>query len=76
MSVFRPTYKDKKTGEVKQSATWWYGFIYAGKRYRESAKTLAEAREKSRKLDLERQFTTGKKAKDPRLLLPDAIGPY
>jgi hypothetical protein len=30
MGLFRPTYTDKKTGERKQSAVWWYEFIYAG----------------------------------------------
>lgn len=73
MSVYQPSYKDKKTGEVKQQAVWWYEFIYAGKRYRESAnttrKTLAENREKNRRLELERQMTTGKRAADPRLML-------
>jgi hypothetical protein len=58
MSLFRPTYTDKKTGELKQSAVWWYEFIYSGKRIRESAKTtrktIAADKEKSRRLALER----------------------
>jgi integrase len=58
MSLFRPGYIDKNTGRQKRSAVWWYEFIYAGKRVRESAKTTrktvsAEA-EKRRRLELER----------------------
>jgi len=58
MSVYRPTYRDPKTGETKESAQWWYEFTYAGKRYREPArttrKTIAVAAEKQRRLQLER----------------------
>lgn len=61
MALVRPTYTDKKTGERKQSAVWWYEFIYAGKRIRESAKTtrktLAAEAEKRRRLELERAMT-------------------
>jgi hypothetical protein len=39
MSVYRPKYKDQKTGKLVQSEVWWYGFFFAGKRVRESAKT-------------------------------------
>ncbi len=73
MALFRPTYTDKKTGEKKQAAVWWFEFIYAGKRYRESAdttrKTLAENREKNRRLELERQMTTGRRSASPKLML-------
>jgi hypothetical protein len=73
MSLFQPTYTDKKTGEKKQSATWWYEFVYAGKRYRESAettrKTLAANSEKARRLALEQQMTSGVRAPDPRRML-------
>jgi integrase len=69
MSLFRPTYKDKKTGEKKESSTWWFEFVYAGRRYRESAdtsrKTLAAQREKNRRLQLEQQMTTGVRPVDP-----------
>jgi integrase len=58
MAVYRPTYKDQKTGKQKQSRQWWYEFSYAGKRIRESAKTarktLAIEAEKNRRLELER----------------------
>ena len=58
MALFRPTYADKKTGELKKSAVWWYDFIFAGKRIRESAKTTSEAvageAEKRRRLELEK----------------------
>jgi integrase len=39
MSVFRPKFRDPKTGELKEAAVWWYSFTFAGRRYRESAKT-------------------------------------
>lgn len=58
MAVYRPTYRDQKTGKQKQSRQWWYEFSYAGKRIRESAKTarktLAVEAEKNRRLELER----------------------
>ncbi len=58
MALFKPKYKDKKTGEEKESKVWWYEFIYAGKRVRESAKTtrrtIATEAEKQCRLRLER----------------------
>jgi integrase len=60
MSVYRPTYTDKKTGKVKSSATWWYEFTFAGKRVRQSAKTtrrtIAVEAEKKKRLELERAY--------------------
>src|SRR5689334_13779697 len=50
MALFQPTYTNKKTGERKTSRVWWYEFVYAGNRIRESAKTtrktIAENAEK------------------------------
>lgn len=58
MSVYKPSYRDPKTGKKKQQAVWWFGFTYAGKRVQESAKTtrrtLAVEAEKRRRLELER----------------------
>ena len=58
MAIYRPTYKDPKTGEVKQSKVWWINFTIAGKRVQESSKstrkTLATEYEKRRRLELER----------------------
>jgi integrase len=60
MAVYRPTYKDPKTGEQAQSKVWWYDFIYAKKRIRESAKTtrksIALEAEKRKRLELERAY--------------------
>lgn len=60
MSVYRPKYKDPKTGKTKESATWWYEFTFAGKRIRESAKpsrkTVATEAEKARRRELELSF--------------------
>ncbi len=60
MALFRPKYTDKKTGERKQAAVWWYDFIYAGRRICESAKTtrktIAKEAEKKRRLELEHGF--------------------
>ena len=36
MAVYRPKYKDPKTGELKQAAVYWYDFVRDGQRYRES----------------------------------------
>jgi len=50
----------KKTGKVLESAVWWTEFSFAGKRYRESCKTvkktLAVEYEKSRRAELARQY--------------------
>lgn len=60
MAVFQPTYRDPKTGEQKQSKVWWYEFIFAGQRIRESAKTtrktIAQEAEKKRRLEVERGY--------------------
>ena len=32
MAVYKPTYRDKATGEVKQQDVWWYNFTFAGRR--------------------------------------------
>jgi len=58
MSVYRPTYRDPKTGETKESRVWWYEFIYGGERIRQSAKTtrksIAVEAEKDHRRRLER----------------------
>jgi integrase len=60
MAVYRPKYKDPKTGETVESQVWWYEFIFAGKRYRastkETRKTLAVEFEKTERLKIERAF--------------------
>ncbi len=60
MAVYRLRYRDKQTGSLKTSKVYWYEFIYAGKRIRESAKTtrktLALEALKRRKLELERAY--------------------
>ena len=58
MALFRPKYKNPKTGERVQSQVWWFEFIYDGKRIRKSAKatrkTVARAAEKDYRHKLER----------------------
>jgi integrase len=60
MSVYRPTYTDKKTGKTKASKVWWYHFTFAGRHIQESSKstrkTIATDAEKKRRLDLEKDF--------------------
>ena len=60
MSVYRPTYTDKATGETKQQRVWWYHFSFAGRHIQESSKstrkTIATEAEKKRRLELERGF--------------------
>jgi integrase len=67
----------------KRGGKYWYEFVFLGKRYREpthtSRKTLAEHREKNRKLELERAVTEGKRAVDPAAMLrtvKDAVANY
>src|ERR1035441_8361196 len=58
MAVYRPKYRDPKTGELVESNIWWYEFSLAGKRIRESAqtplKTIAREAEKDRRRELEK----------------------
>jgi integrase len=58
MAVYRPKYRDPKTGATKQQAVWWYEFIFAGERVRQSAKTtkktIAVEAEKDHRRRLER----------------------
>jgi integrase len=60
MAVYRPTYRDSKTGETKQARVWWYHFSFAGRRVQESSKstrkTIAIDAEKKRRLELERAY--------------------
>ena len=35
MSVFKPKFKDAKTGEIRECPEWWYYFQIAGRRIRE-----------------------------------------
>ena len=58
MAVYRPKYRDPKTGELVESGVWWYEFTFAGKRHRDSTKqtlkTLAIEVEKDERRKLER----------------------
>ncbi len=38
-SIYRPKYKDKKTGKVKQSAVWWICYYRNGVKMRESSES-------------------------------------
>src|ERR1035437_9907147 len=58
MAVYKPKYRDLKTGELVESNIWWYEFSLAGKRIRESAqttlKTIAREAEQDRRRELEK----------------------
>ena len=58
MAVYRPKYRDPKTGELVEAGIWWYEFSLAGKRIRESAqtplKTIAREAEHDRRRELEK----------------------
>jgi len=60
MAVYRPKYKDPETGELVQSAVWWYEFNFAGRRVRESTKstrkTIATLAEENRRKELQRAY--------------------
>jgi len=69
MSVYKPSYRDPKTGKMKQARTWWFEFSYCGQRIRESAKTelktLAKVVEDRRRKELARAFA-GQPAENPK----------
>jgi integrase len=58
MAVYKPKYRDPKTGELVKSNIWWYEFSWAGKRIRESAQTplksIAREAEQDRRRELEK----------------------
>jgi integrase len=60
MAVYRPKYRDPKTGKAKQSRIWWYHFTFAGRHIQESSKsarkTIAAEAEKTRRRELELAF--------------------
>ncbi len=60
MAVYRPTYTDPNTGEIKTQNVWWYHFNFAGRHIQESSKstrkTIATEAEKKRRLELEKSF--------------------
>lgn len=41
--VYQPTYRDKRTGEVKTVATWWIKYSFRGKVTRESSESTKRA---------------------------------
>ena len=63
MSLFRPMYVDKKTGERKESGTWWFEFVIGGRRIRESTKTcrktIAADFEARRRREIEKRLAEG-----------------
>jgi integrase len=60
MALFRPKFKDPKTGERRSASVWWYKFYFAGQCIRESSKTtsktLAKQAEQKRRRELEEGF--------------------
>jgi hypothetical protein len=60
MAVYRPQYKDKKTGKMRHTKVWYYEFVFAGRLVKESAKTtsktVAKAAEQARRRELEKGF--------------------
>src|ERR1700691_4528458 len=68
MAVYQPTCIDKQTGETKTQAVWWYEFSFAGRRVRESSKsirkTIAIHAEDNRRKELQRAYA-GQGAPEP-----------
>jgi integrase len=58
VAVYKPKYRDPKTGDLVESNIWWFEFSLAGKRIRESAqtplKTIAREAEQDRRRELEK----------------------
>jgi integrase len=71
MPIFQPTYTDPKTRKQVKSKIWWYDFVFAGKRIRESSKTplktLARMAEKNRRRELEEGFNGIADERDERI---------
>jgi len=71
MALFRPTYRDPKTGATVQSKIWWFDFYFAGKRIRESAKTtrktVAAEAEKKRHQEYELRYNAVESKKVDRV---------
>ncbi len=82
MAVYRPTYRDQKTGKWRKSKTWWYEFTFAGKRVRESAKTtrktIATEAERNRRIELEKALAgiPTEKRENRILTVADALKTY
>ena len=81
MAVFRPKFKDPKTGERKAASVWWYKFYFAGQFIRESSKTtsktLAKQAEQKRHRDLEEGFNGLVDRRDDRIrTLSELAGAY
>ena len=78
MSVYRPQYKDRKTGELRHTKIWYYEFIFAGRRVKESAKTksktVAKEAEKRRHRELEEGFNGISDSRDERIRTLRALG--
>jgi len=83
MAVYRPKYKDLKTGRLVYSRVYWFEFTYAGNRIRESSKqtkkTLAHIAEDNRRKELERSYAglpTGETPKDRIRTVKAALASY
>src|SRR5437899_668512 len=72
MALFRPGYKDEKTGEKKHSKIYWMAFRFQGQLIQESTKTrsltIARKVQTKRKYELETGLTGIRKPDAPRLL--------
>src|SRR3974377_2016034 len=71
MPIFQPTYTDPTPGKQVKSKIYWYDFVFAGKRIRESSKTplktLARMAEKNRRRELEEGFNGSNDDRDKRI---------
>ncbi|MGI9071912.1 MAG: tyrosine-type recombinase/integrase [Bryobacteraceae bacterium] len=78
MSVYRPQYKVRKTGELKHTKIWYYEFIFAGRLVKESAKTksktVAKEAEKQRRRELEEGFNGIADSRDQRIRSLTGLG--
>jgi integrase len=58
MALYKPKWRDPKTGQYRTSSTWWYEFRFCNQRIRESTnttrKTLAAEAERNRRLEMEK----------------------
>lgn len=62
MALYRPTWKDQKTGETKRSRVWWYAYVRDGKKVRINLKVKDRGAAKVREAQIDARRASGKPA--------------
>lgn len=64
--LYKPTYKDRRTGEVRTQAIWWLKWGHAGKTHRESTKTSDHAAAERYRKEKFKEIWAGRMPWQPR----------